>query len=644
MGFHYSKQYSRRTRVNVMGLVDHSSEEWAGWYDNAHEAASLKKIASAGYNLMEIHFLYGFGIKAEKEEIELTRKMVKNAHKSGIRVLGYFQFFSVQEELFFIENPWAAQCIQLKSNAERYEYSYDRPALCFSHKKVQEYYLKGIETGLKYCDLDGIRLDNDYYRGCYCKTCQSEFRKYLKNEFPPETAKRVFGFSDLSHVSLVPGLPDDSGRGSDPLWAATCKFRQHQRQKIMKLISDKVLSIKPDAILGGNPAISRKSTDIFRSNVYPPDIGETHHLICAENRFFPGITGNSFRHQISAYKHGQANAFKVFASHHLSNEDGSIRWPENFEECALSFGEALCFGGHVACASWGLRMDGSEKKSLYERPHFVKASRSISDFLKSHGYIYESAKCAADVGIYMNRESFIGDNSNAWHSVQGTIQLLLSAHIPFRFVDRDDPSLLAGLRLLIIPDIRAISDSMLKEFSGFMKVGGSIIATGESASCDEYLLRRNAHEYGNFTKSKNLLILKDSPEKVNPALVEYLHNHCCTKIPMPENGKIFLDAVKKIYKPLLNFKGGRFVAVDFFANDKKEYFIHLFNYDNSNPASCSITINHKIKSAEFYYPENMGPSQKPSLEIKENHANVRIRNLHTYMVIKIKMEDCPCKK
>ena len=29
-------------------------------------------------------------------------------------------------------------------------------------------YLDGIELGLRYCDLDGIRLDNDYYKGCYC--------------------------------------------------------------------------------------------------------------------------------------------------------------------------------------------------------------------------------------------------------------------------------------------------------------------------------------------------------------------------------------------------------------------------------------------------------------------------------------------
>lgn len=636
MGFHYTKQYSRRTRINVMGLVDHSSEEWARWYDKAHEEASLKKIAAAGYGLMEIHFLYGFGLNGEKEEIELTRKMVSNAHKYGIKVLGYFQFFSVQEELFFIENPWASECMQLKSNGERHEYSYDRPALCFSHKKVQEYYLKGVEKGLKYCGLDGIRLDNDYYRGCYCETCQEEFRKYLKKEFSSETAKRVFGFSDLRNVSLVPSLPGDAGRGSDPLWMATCKFRQYQRQKIMRLISDKVLSLKADAILGGNPAISRKPTDIFHSNFYPPDLGETHHLICAENAFFPGRTGNSFRHQITAYKHGQSNDFKVFASHHLYNPDASLRWPESFEECALSFGEALCFGGHVPCATWGLRMDASERKTLYERPHFMKAASSVSDFLKSHGNIYKSAKCAADVGIYMNRESFIGDNSNAWHSVQGTIQILLAAHTPFKFVDRDDPSMLAGLKLLIIPDMKAIGNFMLKEFTKFMKAGSSIIATGKSAMSDEYFLLRDADEYGKFIKSENFSLLSGTPEKANSDDVEYIHEHCCINIPMPGKGTAFLDAVKKVYTPIFDFKGGRFVAADFFSNNKKEYFLHLLNYDNKKAVSFSITANKKIRSVEFYYPDAVGPSREPAVEINEKRATVKIAGLHTYMVMKFK--------
>ena len=95
MGFHYTAQFSRRTRVNVMGLVDHSTPAWEAWYNKTHEYEALQQMADAGYELIEIHFLYGFGLKNERHEVELTRKMTANAHRAGLRVVGYFQFFSV---------------------------------------------------------------------------------------------------------------------------------------------------------------------------------------------------------------------------------------------------------------------------------------------------------------------------------------------------------------------------------------------------------------------------------------------------------------------------------------------------------------------------------------------------------------------
>ncbi|HNX27629.1 MAG TPA: beta-galactosidase, partial [Phycisphaerae bacterium] len=382
MGFHYTIQFSRRTRVCVMGLVDQSSEEWERWYLRMHEKEALREIADAGYTIIEIHFLYGFGLKSEKEEWERTRIMVQNAHEVGLRVFGYFQFFSVQEETFFLENPWAKKCVQIDAKGNRIQYRYDRPALCFSNAKVRQYYLDGIELGLKTCDLDGIRLDNDYYRGCYCERCQAAFRTWLTETFDKASAKRIFGLSSLKGMSLVPVLDNH-----DPLWLATVKFRQKQRQDIMLTLSEKIHEIKPQAIFGGNPAISRRFNDTYRINVYPPDLGKTHHLVCAENLRFPARTGESTRHQAVLYKYGQSSNYSIFVSHHLYRNDGSMRWPDSVEECLLSFCEGLAFGGHPVTTTWGLRMDGNENHTLYQRPIFLQALDIVSKFIKNNSDI-----------------------------------------------------------------------------------------------------------------------------------------------------------------------------------------------------------------------------------------------------------------
>jgi hypothetical protein len=631
MGFHYTQQFSRRTRVNVMGLVDHSTEEWERWYYKTHELESLQKMADAGYKLIEIHFMYGFGLEGEKEEYELTKKMVENAHKVGIKVFGYFQFFSIQKELFFIENPWAKECIQLKADGTFHEYRYDRPALCFSHQKVKDYYLKGIETGLKYCDLDGIRLDNDYYRGCFCPKCQEEFKKYLKDNFPPEKARRVLGYEQVDEMELVPFDFSEFGQVHDQLWAETVKFWMQQRQKMMKLLHDKIVSIKPDAILGGNPAVCRRLNDCSRIHVYAPDLGETHHLVCAENSLFPEAKGNSIKHQVAAYKHGQANNFKVFPSHHLYDKNGKTRWPETKEECALSLCEALAFGGHTACTTWGIRMDESEDKTLYERPHFIEALTPVKDFLEENESVYRDAECSAEVGIYINRETQICDFLNCNHSLHGTIQLLLKKKVPFKFVDTDEDKKLEALKVLIVGDVRLVSNEQLERFKAFAKEN-KIILTGDSCLYDEYFLKRNADELNVFLEMPNVKRLKGSPEKVNPEKIGY-HGSNYTSFPYPENGGKFLDALNSLYTPFIEIDASPFVTVDVFENPKGETFIHILNYCNNILEDVDIEIE-KTGKAELLTPESIGCASMKSSQSGEK-TKITLRKLHTYAVVKI---------
>lgn len=631
MGFHYTTQYSRRTRINVMGLVDHSTDEWERWYYKTHEFDAVKKMADAGYKILEIHFMYGFGIKGEKPEYELTKKMVENAHKLGMKVFGYLQFFSVQKELFFLENPWAKDCLQLKADGTPHVYNYDRPALCFTNKEVQQYYLDAIEIGLTYCDLDGIRLDNDYFRGCFCNLCQKEFNEYLNRKFTPALAKRVFGLETLNGMELVPVDRTSSGSINDPLYLEMVKFRMWQRQKMMKLLHDKIVSVKPEAILGGNPAITRLPNDSVRVHVYIPDLGKTHNLVCAENSLFPERLGDSIKHQVVAYKYGQSNNFKVFPSHHLHTPDNKTRWPETKEECALSLCEALAFGGHVPCTTWGIRMDGSENKTLWERPHFLEALTPVKEFLEKYDTIYKNNISTARIGIYLNRETQIADITAYWHSFQGIVQLFLQNKIPFRFVDEDNDDKLKGLKILFIGNVRLVSDEQLNRFMEFAKTG-KIIMTGESCFYDEYFLIRKPGALDNLHNHKNVTWLKNTPERVTSGSVKYLAQSRYLTVPVPPRGDDILKIIREFDAPDVQVNATPFVTIDTFVNDKNESFIHILNYDNVTPQDVEISIDRRVK-VQVLSPGILGCVDSET-SIKDGKTKVKLKKLHTYAVLR----------
>ncbi|MDD5698044.1 MAG: beta-galactosidase [Victivallaceae bacterium] len=624
MGFHYTEQYSRRTRVKVIGLVDQSSPEWAEWYRLTHSLDSVRKMADAGYDLIEIHFLYGFGLKGEAKEVELTRLMTENAHRAGLKVLGYFQFFSVQEELFFIENPWAKNCLQLNADGTRHEYSYARPALCFSHQEVKQYYLDGVELGLKYCDLDGIRLDNDYYNGCYCHKCKKLFREHLTNSFSPEEAEHIFGIPDLRNITL----PNNTDM-RDPAWFELVKFRQKQRQNIIKLIRDKVKSIKPEAILGGNPAVTRKFNGDADNNFYPADLGETHDLVCAENSLFPQYLNPALRSQAVIYKFGEAAGFKVYPSHHKYNRENSFIWPGSSEECALTLCEALCMGAHIPCTTWGIRMDGNKSRTLYERAHFIKATRAVSDFIRTNADIYKDVRCDGKIGIYINRESRICDFYNSLSSLWGTVQILLKNGIAFRFIPFDGTEHLKNLKLLIIPNVALIKNQQLENIIDFAK-NNKVLVTGNSGRYDEYYLERSENIKEKLSQYKNIHWLDGVPEAVEYTQTEYYGNSV-KNLNYPGNANLFLENLYALYEPEIKISEGEAVAINPMVNNRNEHFIHILNYNNTTPVDIKLKLPKTVKNVKVFSPEHFGVSGY-------NYSGqvLKLTELHTYAVVKVK--------
>jgi hypothetical protein len=422
---------------------------------------------------------------------------------------------------------------------------------------------------------------------------------------------------------------------------AMVDFRQKHRQEMMREISRHLLAIKPNAILGGNPGIGRRFDDPHRLHVHVPFLGETHHLVCAENARFPARSGETIRHQALLYKYGQSNRFAVFASHTPKLDDDTCRWPATLEECALSLCEGLAFGGHPLCTTWGIRMDGAEDKTVYQRPLFRQALDPVVSFLNHHGEIYRGASCNAAVGVYQNRESLCSDALNAWLSMQGAVQALLQNQIPFRLVDRDEERLCDGLELLIVPDVQLVSDAQIARFHAFAERGGRLLVTGASCRYDEWRLPRERSALDFLWAHPNVQRSAGTPEKLDFGSDEecraYWGGSAGGKwhknLPLPVHEAEFIARARDCLPPPdVEVHGSRFAAIDTFTTPHGRQYVHILNYDNVNPCNLTVTLRH-ARNIAVHMPDRLGTRAQPAVQADSEEAVVTLTGLHTYCVI-----------
>ena len=93
-------------RMGNDGASVFSLGEWVDdWYQHIHSEELVKRASEVGINVIYTHFFKGFGLNAEHDEMQNTKKLCKIAGKYGIKVLGYCQLGSLYTEVLKAEIP-----------------------------------------------------------------------------------------------------------------------------------------------------------------------------------------------------------------------------------------------------------------------------------------------------------------------------------------------------------------------------------------------------------------------------------------------------------------------------------------------------------------------------------------------------------
>lgn len=430
------------------------------------------QLKAQGVEVFHTHLYKGFGMVAEKSDMEDTVRTAQMVHRLGMKIDTYIQWSSMMYETFFAEEPRAPGWIQRDASGQPIMlwYSYQqsfRYIPCFANQEYLEYLKKVVRFAVEEVKTDFIHFDNFGQdaepQSCHCDHCKNGFRAYLRNKYSPQQRKDRFGFENVDYVNPplwnTQNPPDQLDVIEEPGIQEWIEFRcQTMTNALAQMVDlirasgrDVVVEVNCGGITGDNTpwtrgtdhaSILKLTRSFWDESDQRPEYSPDGRLITA----------------IRTYK-----AARVYRNVALLNT-----WESEpaIAEC-LAFNQTIGFAGIIPLT-----------------PEMVK----YISFYRRNRDLYVGSSDVASVAVFRSHPSITYHFSKAGLSAILAEQALIQARIPFTLILDEDLSRLspATCKVLILPDSECLSDEQLAAVRKYVNAGGGLIVTGRAGFYDSW--------------------------------------------------------------------------------------------------------------------------------------------------------------
>ena len=430
----------------------------------------IRTLHGQGIEVFHTHLYKGFGMAAEKPEMEDARRAAAIAHRYGMKVDSYIQWNTMMYETFFAEEPRAKEWIQRDVSGlpillvYGYQQSY-RYRPCFTHQEYLDYLKQIVRYAVEEVKTDFIHFDNFDLNpepdSCHCPACVEGFRAFLRAKYTPEKRRERFGFENVDYVNPPQwnrqNRPEKMAIIFDPAIQEWIDFRcqvmadalRQMAEYVRSLNPEVAVEINPHGITGGNRAWENAidharlltSTDVFWTEEENPCV------YLADGRLIS---------KIRSYK--LARAFHNILLAYIADN------PVAMAEC-LAFNQTLGFAGTAPLTP-----------AMLEHVAFYRKNREL----------YVGTDDVASVGVLRSNASLTYHHARAQLSAILVEQALIQSRIPFQLVFDEPLPDLTNLEVLVLPDSECLSDEQLARIRSFVERGGGLVAIGQAGLYDEW--------------------------------------------------------------------------------------------------------------------------------------------------------------
>ena len=627
-------------------------------YEHEQSEEVILQLKNEGVEVFHTHLYKGFGMVAEKPEMEDTIRTAALAHRHGMKVDTYVQWNTMMYETFFAEEPRAKEWIQCDALGQpiMLEYGYQqsfRYRPCFSNQEYVDYLKKIVRFAVVEVNADFIHFDNFDLNpepdSCHCNGCKTGFRKYLRTKYSPQQRKERFGFENIDYIN--PPLwnrsnpPEKMNIIFDPVFQEWIDYRCQSMADALGQMAALIRSLNPEVVVEINPDGIGGKNNAWHSGVDHSRLLKYTQVFWAEDRTAPDyLPGGGLISTIRTYK--LARTYQNIALTYISTSEAAI-------------GECLAFNQTIGYAG--------------DNPLSPETVKYIS-FYKKNRDLYTGTKDLASVAVLRSYPSITYHNSRTQLSAILVEQALIQAKVPFHLIFDEHLSDLspAICKVLILPNSECLTDDQLVSIRRFVELGGGLIVTEQAGLYDQW--RRLRVKPGLHGLVDNQVAAAPYQENVTMAVVakgtstrkEFGRGRVVYfssiefdgPLPAPEpyfsigtpfwkrpkNWKELVDATSWAARGdvLLQVVGPDFLGVNMVEQlDKQRRIIHLVNYNTRNiPSIESIEVKcalpeAKSASAVRLYSIDSNTGSTLSFRMQDSQAVFTVPKLNAYCMIAV---------
>ena len=436
-----------QTNLREIDMTDISAEQYVRDLKEFH--ASVAMINAAG-----IISSYPTKIKYHYQSRFLTGDSLKDiitaCHRENIKVIARTDFSKIRREIYEEHPTW----VYRTAAGEIVDYEGD-VHVCVNGAYQQEYMFEIVRECLTELDFDGIFFNmggyrvNDYsgnyYGICHCDGCRRRFRERYGLALP---AKEDW---------------------SDPVFRKYCLFKKETVNEHNERLFRFIKEIRPDILI--NHDMITHDTGIVRQEANSALDRPLPHWQYTGSENTKWVRG-SYKNYISS---NTTVDFVDIPTRHTAVSP-------ILQETRLWQNLA-----NTGCVDYYLigRLDNHDDKSGYE------GIKRAFAYHEGNQELYLNNESVADIAILKYERDRANNNAD---ELRGLYKILTENHFLFDVVliNRATKVDLSKYKLLILPDLRNLSDSEAKAIDDFVFGGGKVLCTGQIGVLDEKMEEREA--------------------------------------------------------------------------------------------------------------------------------------------------------